>query len=660
MVWAEIPDEERYPELNEKVLKHMIHGPCGDPSMRYPCTGEDGKCLKGFDCAAIEVQARDGTRFIRIDEVNSFLNARYVSAPEAMWRLNGYDLFMKSHTVIRLAVHLPNRQMVYFRAGNEEQAAQRELNRDTTLTAWLKLNQSDENAVQFLYTDIPYHYVYDKKETKWKPRKKGGDKIISRLYTVSIKDIERFYLRLLLLHVAGAKCFKDLKTVNGVVYETFKDAAIAKNLVETDDLWGKTLEEAIESKMPVQFRELFSYICIFGTPIDVLAIWNKYKDFLIEDFVHKNVVNPENMALNHIQEILINNGSSCENFQLPNPTPVNIYITEYNVDEERIRGDYLLSTLNAEQKHVYDIVMRAIENQNELHRLFFIDGFAGSGKTYLFNTFLSVIRGRNEIVLPCASTGIAATLLKGGRTYHSLFKLSIPIDDSVKSNIRGNSQAARELIIAKLIIWDEVSMTVGHALTAVDKLLRDLMKNPRPFGGKVILFAGDFRQNLPVVPHAQKAAIIESTVKYSSIWRNVTQVKLKQNMRTGEEKEFANWLMQLGDGKLSNTDGLHLDTIEIPQNFISKESLIAEIFGDRITMEQIKENPDRTILCPKNEDTFKINDEILCLMEGEEKEYLSIDSIVSDDPQEQLNFPTEFLNSLTPSGMPVHRLKIKG
>ncbi|XP_071580670.1 uncharacterized protein [Temnothorax nylanderi] len=369
--------------------------------------------------------------------------------------------------------------MVYFRAGNEEQAAQRELNRDTTLTAWLKLNQSDENAVQFLYIDIPYHYVYDKKETKWKPRKKGGDKIISRLYTVSIKDIERFYLRLLLLHVAGAKCFKDLKTVNGVVYETFKDAAIAKNLVETDDLWGKTLEEAIESKMPVQLRELFSYICIFGTPIDVLAIWNKYKDFLIEDFVHKNVVNPENMALNHIQEILINNGSSCENFQLPNPTPVNIYITEYNVDEERIRGDYLLSTLNAEQKHVYDIVMRAIENQNELHR--------------------------------------------------------------------GNSQAARELIIAKLIIWDEVSMTVGHALTAVDKLLRDLMKNPRPFGGKVILFAGDFRQNLPVVPHAQKAAIIESTVKYSSIWRNVTQVKLKQNMRTGEEKEFANWLMQLGD-----------------------------------------------------------------------------------------------------------------
>ncbi|XP_024871880.1 uncharacterized protein LOC112454615, partial [Temnothorax curvispinosus] len=175
-------------------------------------------------------------------------------------------------------------------------------------------------------------------------------------------------------------------------------------------------------------------------------------------------------------------------------------------------------------------------------------------------------------------------------------------------------------------------MTIGHALTAVDKLLKDLMKNSQPFGGKVILFAGDFRQNLPIVPHAHKAAIIESTVKYNPIWRNVNQVKLQQNMRTGEEKKFASWLLELGEGKLSNTDGLHPETIEIPQDFISKGSLITEIFGDKINMEQIKVNYDRVILCPKNEDTFKINDEILCLMEGETKEYLSIDSIVLTAP----------------------------
>ncbi|KMQ81627.1 helitron helicase-like protein, partial [Lasius niger] len=46
MVWAEIPDEERYPELNVEVLKHMIHGPCGDSSQKYLCTRDDGKCSK--------------------------------------------------------------------------------------------------------------------------------------------------------------------------------------------------------------------------------------------------------------------------------------------------------------------------------------------------------------------------------------------------------------------------------------------------------------------------------------------------------------------------------------------------------------------------------------------------------------------------------------
>lgn len=131
------------------------------------------------------------------------------------------------------------------------------------------------------------------------------------------------------------------------------------------------------------------------------------------------------------------------------------------------------------------------------------------------------------------------------------------------------------------------------------------MKNPRPFGGKVILFVGDFRQNLSVVPHAHKA-IIESTLKYNHILWSVTQVKLKQNMRIAVEKEFANWLMQFGDGKLSNTDELHLDTIEILQNFISKDSIISEIF--KITKKQIRDNPDRAILYPKNEDTFKINE----------------------------------------------------
>ncbi|XP_024867851.1 uncharacterized protein LOC112452063 [Temnothorax curvispinosus] len=48
MVWAEIPNEERYPELNEKVLKHMIHGPCGDPSREISLHWGRWKMFKRF------------------------------------------------------------------------------------------------------------------------------------------------------------------------------------------------------------------------------------------------------------------------------------------------------------------------------------------------------------------------------------------------------------------------------------------------------------------------------------------------------------------------------------------------------------------------------------------------------------------------------------
>ena len=69
---------------------------------------------------------------------------------------------------------------------------------------------------------------------------------------------------------------------------------------------------------------------------------------------------------------------------------------------------------------------------------------------------------------------------------------------------------------------------------------------------------------------------------------------------------------------------------------------------------------DKCILTPQNDDAFQINDEVLDkVIQGESKTYTSIDSLTTDDPEEINNFPIEFLNSLTPSGMPSHKLKLK-
>ena len=77
-----------------------------------------------------------------------------------MWRLSEYRMHEQSHTITRLAVHLPDQQRVYFREGQEAEAVEREASRKTHLTAWFELNDRDVTARQYLYPEIPLHFVF--------------------------------------------------------------------------------------------------------------------------------------------------------------------------------------------------------------------------------------------------------------------------------------------------------------------------------------------------------------------------------------------------------------------------------------------------------------------------------------------------------------------
>ena len=50
-----------------------------------------------------------------------------------------------------------------------------------------------------------------------------------------------------------------------------------------------------------------------------------------------------------------------------------------------------------------------------------------------------------------------------------------------------------------MIIWDESPMISKTAMASVDRLLQNLMSNTKCFGGKVMVFSGDFRQCLPII-----------------------------------------------------------------------------------------------------------------------------------------------------------------
>ena len=102
------------------------------------------------------------------DEIKQFLNTRYVSPPEAMYRLLKFPMYRLlkfpmyslSHVIYRLAVHLENEQFVYYKEGSEEESINRNLN--TTLTAWFELNASDQDAKTYLYPKIANFYVFNK------------------------------------------------------------------------------------------------------------------------------------------------------------------------------------------------------------------------------------------------------------------------------------------------------------------------------------------------------------------------------------------------------------------------------------------------------------------------------------------------------------------
>jgi len=99
----------------------------------------------------------------------------------------------------------------------------------------------------------------------------------------------------------------------------------------------------------------------------------------------------------------------------------------YASNDTTAEVNQLITQLNSEQRHIYDIIEHSISNGSGY--TFFIYGYGGTGKTFLWNTLLSSVRNKGKIALAVASSGIAALLLPGGRTPHSRFNLPLDIQE---------------------------------------------------------------------------------------------------------------------------------------------------------------------------------------------------------------------------------------
>src|SRR4051812_13280716 len=199
----------------------------------------------------------------------------------------------------------------------------------------------------------------------------------------------------------------------------------------------------------------------------------------------------------------------------------------------------------------------------------------------MWNTLSAALRSKKKIVLPVASSGIASLLLPGGRTAHSRFKIPVPTLETSICNINKKDDLAELLKMTDLIIWDEAPMANKFCFESLDKSLKDIMSGSTPscdniFGGKVVVFGGDFRQILPVIPRGTRSDIIHATINSSYIWDHCKVLRLTKNMRlqtgatsstTHDIRSFSEWILQIGDGTMCEPNDGYA-SICIPEEFL--------------------------------------------------------------------------------------------
>ncbi|XP_075633581.1 uncharacterized protein LOC142606057 [Castanea sativa] len=144
-------------------------------------------------------------------------------------------------------------------------------------------------------------------------------------------------------------------------------------------------------------------------------------------------------------------------------------------------------------------------------------------------------------------------------------------------------------------------------------------------------------------------------------------MRLTQNPGDIATREFAKWILKIGDGELNNSGSEAL--IEIRHDLLIQpdthpfNSIMNAAYPDFDTkFIDLNYLEEIAILAPTNEVVEDINDYMMDLINVDEEIYLSAESICKASTNildQDVLYPTEFLNSLKFPGIPNHKLKLK-
>ena len=462
-----------------------------------------------------------------------------------------------------------------------------------------------------------------------------------------------------------------------MICATFKGACSRRGLLDDDVHLIDAMGEIAQSQSSSKLRKLFVTIACCCNPTKLKDIWTTYEDSLCEDHVRRARVDRWDFTftltdeiratvLQEIEESILFQGGqplSSHGIRIPMTTTTNATRPNtngnsmvererrnMNIDDEAIFLAQQLPTLNEYQQLIFDEVVRSIVNSEP--RCFFISSSAGSGKSYLLNTIIAYLRSIGRIVLATAASACASLVLRGATTLHSRLKVPIAIHPDSTCNISRGSELANLVMNSSLIIIDECTMLHRNIFEAIDWTLKDLARNDVPFGGKIVLLSGDFKQCLPIIPGGSRAQIVDASVRFSVLWNNLTKRGLPGSMRHTNQS-WIDFLEDIGKGIRNDCDG----KVEIEHVTIHRcqDTLTNEIYPNITTTASVPN--DVAILAPLNTTVDILNNKIIDLLPGTAISYISVDTPL--DETDLTKFPTEFLNKQESGSLPPHHLRLK-
>ena len=384
------------------------------------------------------------------DETVDYIDARYLSASEAAWRILEYNISRKEPAVKVLSIHLPDQHLSQmYRTNNSQSAA-------TTLLCYFGRPRIPALET-LLYTEYYEKYCLypissdssrtsahirpdDLLEIPDQPfpqqiiQAQSRGEVVARIRTVPPRVGELFYLRALLLH-KHTFSFEGLRSVGNTTYTTFQEAAAALGLFQNSNEADLALAEAIENfASSHQLRFLFCQL-LLNFPTNAITLFDRHQEQLMADYLdqYNSAELATDLALRDLDRYLRTQGSRLADFGLPQPDRQTSllqleqvhFASQYINLTEKYQDDEI--SLSNEQLDAYYMVLESFYTpiSDRIKTCFFIEGKAGRGKSFTANVLVNRLRSEGHIVLVVGSTALSVTQYERGRTAHSAFGIPV-------------------------------------------------------------------------------------------------------------------------------------------------------------------------------------------------------------------------------------------